>query len=82
MAVARLWQGCGCGKSEFKKYVAVAVAVADLIDDAIDPCFSSKGSTDDEIDLCFWSKGGTADEIDPFLFGAKECTKPPGRCGQ
>ena len=80
MAVARLWQGCGCGKSEFKKYVAVAVA--DLIDDAIDPFFSSKGSMDDEIDLCFWSKGGTADEIDPFLLGAKECTKPPGRCGQ
>ena len=42
MAAARLWQGCGCGKSEFKKYVAVAVAVADLIDDAIDPCFRAK----------------------------------------
>ena len=80
MAVARLWQGCGCGKSEFKKYVAVAVA--DLIDDEIHQCLSSKGGTDDEIDPCLWSKGGTADEIDPFFCGAKECTKPPGRCGQ
>ena len=52
------------------------------IDDEIDLCLSSKGGTDDEIDPCFWSKGGTADEIDPFFFGAKECTKPPGRCGQ
>ena len=93
-AVARRVLGinlCGCGKAvaglwlwqiRIKKYVAVAVAVADLIDDEIHQCLSSKGGTDDEIDPCLWSKGGTADEIDPFFCGAKECTKPPGRCGQ